>query len=405
MNVCFIGESFSMLSGTTKPIFELAKELSKKGINVTILTNKPSDNYRYVHNKLLKEKKLEDNENIRIVLIPNLCRVTLSRQTEQLQFIKQILAENDIIHGTDFLTLYAVQRLLYNFKLYRPLIYSLTGCYKLHIEHLVSAGTLSFLNLAKPAFIFKFLCPNMIFDKIFSSFDKIISTSDFITKDLYMHGISTEKVVKIPVGIDIEQFDELNKTKQIPAFYDFLYFGWGSSIRGVPDVVKAFSMVLKEEPNAKLGLFFLGSHGVEERLHSYLIKKCNDVGPSIRLSVGAKLNIVDKVKSSNAVVLPFRSPFGYSHPPLTILESMLLGKPVISTYVGSIPELISDGETGLLVRPKDINSLAQKMLLTYDKWLTNKIGNRAREYIIKTHDIKGVAKRTMDVYKEVIKRC
>jgi len=403
MNVCFVGESFSMLSGTTKPMFELAQKLSKRGINVTILTTEPSGNLREVHNRLLKEEILENNKNIRIVLIPPLYRIILFRQNNHIQFIRQILAESDIIHGADFLTLYALQRLLYKFKLCRPLIYSLTGCYKLHIEHLVNSGVSSFLNFAKPAFIFKLLCPNMIFNRIFNSFDKIISTSDFMVKDLYMHGISREKIVEIPVGIHIEQFDEFNKTRQISESYDFVYFGWGSSIRGVPDVVKAFSMVLKERSNAKLALFFLGSHGVEERLHSYLIKRCKDFGTSVRLSMDAKMNMMDIVKSSNAVVLPFRSPFGYSHPPLTVLESMLLGKPVISTYVGSIPEVISDGETGFLVRPKDVNALAQKMLLTYDKELTIEIGDRAQEYVMKTHDLKEVAKKTMDVYNEVIK--
>jgi glycosyltransferase involved in cell wall biosynthesis len=314
-----------------------------------------------------------------------------------------MLVESDIIHGFDFLTLYAVQRLLYESKLHPPLIYSLTGCYKLHIEYLLNSGVASFLNMGKPAFIFKFLCPNRIFKRLFNSFDKIVSTCDFMVDDLCIHGISREKIEKISIGIDIEQFDKFNnETRQMPTSYDFLYFGWGSSTRGVPDVVKAFSMVLKERPNAKLALFFLGSHGIEERWYGYLIQKRKDFGSSIMLSVGAKLNILDIVKSSNAVVLPFRSPFGYSHPPLTVLESMLLKKPVISTCVGSIPEIISEGEMGFLVRPRDVNALAQKMLLTYDKELTSRIGTQAREHVIKMHNIKEVAKKTRDVYNEVI---
>lgn len=399
MKVCFVGESFNMLSGTSKPMFELAQELSKKGIDVTILTTEPPLNIKEVHNRLLKEKKIR---NIKLIPVPNLSKTLLFGRGEQLQFIRDILADSDIIHGVDFLTLYAVQRLLSESKFRPPILYSLTGCYKLHIKYLLNSGVESFLNMAKPVFSFKFLCPNIVFKKIFNSFDKIISTSNFMTNDLCLHGISREKVGNIPVGIDIEPFDGFNsKTSEIPTSYDFLYFGWGSSIRGVPDVVKAFSMVLRERPNAKLALFFLGSHGIEEKLHGYLIQK-NKNFKSIVLNIGANSNIFDIIQTSNAVVLPFRSPFGYSHPPLTVLESMLLRKPVISTYVGSVPEVISNGKTGFLVRPKDINTLAQKMLLTYDRELSDRVGKQAQAYVMKTHNIKEVAKKTVHVYDEII---
>jgi len=399
MKVCFVGGSFSMLSGTSKPAFELAQELSKNGVDITILTTDLHTNIKKIHDELLNEKKFE---NVEVIAVPSLFKAILFRRNEQLQFIKDILDKVDIIHGFDFLILYAIQRLLYKSKPHPPLIYSLTGCYKLHIGYLFNSGVTSFLNMSKPAFIFKFLCPNIVFRKIFNSFDKIISTCDFMVDDMSIHGISRDKIEKIHSGLGIEQFDKFNKKKQIVTSYDFLYFGWGSSIRGVPDVVKAFNTVLKEMPNAKLALFFLGSHGIEERLHIHLIQKCKNFESSMTLRVGAKLNMMDIVKSSNVVVLPFRAPFGYSHPPLTILESMLLRKPVISTYVGSIPELISDGETGFLVHPRDVNTLAQKMLLTYDKELMSKMGNQAREYVIKTHNIEEVAKKTMDVYDTVI---
>lgn len=48
--------------------------------------------------------------------------------------------------------------------------------------------------------------------------------------------------------------------------------------------------------------------------------------------------------------------------PMTILETMALGIPNISTRIASIPEVIDDGKTGLLIEPGDVNALAESIL-------------------------------------------
>ncbi len=45
--------------------------------------------------------------------------------------------------------------------------------------------------------------------------------------------------------------------------------------------------------------------------------------------------------------------------PYTLLEAASAGLPLISTYVGGIPEIIEDGKNGLLVPPKNFNALAE----------------------------------------------
>jgi len=61
------------------------------------------------------------------------------------------------------------------------------------------------------------------------------------------------------------------------------------------------------------------------------------------------------IKACDALVLPSLT----EGLPLTILEAFALGTPVVATRVGGIPELVLDGETGLLIAPHDVDGLCR----------------------------------------------
>jgi glycosyltransferase involved in cell wall biosynthesis len=70
----------------------------------------------------------------------------------------------------------------------------------------------------------------------------------------------------------------------------------------------------------------------------------------------------------------------FENAPLAVLEPMSMGVPVIATALGGIPELVSDGETGLLVPPGDVDSLAAALSRAKDEpELMASLGERARE--------------------------
>jgi len=78
----------------------------------------------------------------------------------------------------------------------------------------------------------------------------------------------------------------------------------------------------------------------------------------------------------DAVVMPSRSE-GF---PLAIVEAMLAARPVVATPVGSIPEAVTDGETGLLIPKDDVGSLAAALRrLRDDPCLRVRLGQQGRE--------------------------
>jgi colanic acid/amylovoran biosynthesis glycosyltransferase len=84
--------------------------------------------------------------------------------------------------------------------------------------------------------------------------------------------------------------------------------------------------------------------------------------------------------------------------PNVLLEAMAMQLPVVTTPVTGIPELVRDGETGLLVPERDVNALAQAIeQLINDKTVRHKLGQQGRQTVLAGFDInKTAAQLAMD---------
>jgi glycosyltransferase involved in cell wall biosynthesis len=72
--------------------------------------------------------------------------------------------------------------------------------------------------------------------------------------------------------------------------------------------------------------------------------------------------------------------------PISIHESMGMGRPTVATRIGGIPELVDDGVTGFIIPPECSNSIAEKVLcLLRDPELVEKMGNAALERFMERH--------------------
>jgi glycosyltransferase involved in cell wall biosynthesis len=88
--------------------------------------------------------------------------------------------------------------------------------------------------------------------------------------------------------------------------------------------------------------------------------------------------------------------------PLAILEAMAAGLPVIGTRAGGIPELVVDGETGLLVAPERPDQLAAALdSLAANPERRAEMGSRGRERVQEHFSADAIARRTVDLYEEL----
>jgi len=104
----------------------------------------------------------------------------------------------------------------------------------------------------------------------------------------------------------------------------------------------------------------------------------------------------EEILAARALVLPSFA----EGLPVVIMEAMALNRPVISTYIAGIPELVNNESTGWLIPAGDVTALARAMrdaLGTPVEDLAD-MGNRARDAVLKQHDISTEAAKLRDAF-------
>ena len=90
---------------------------------------------------------------------------------------------------------------------------------------------------------------------------------------------------------------------------------------------------------------------------------------------------------------------------VVLLEAMAMKCPIVATHVGGIPEVVLDGETGILVPPKDPEQLARGIIkLLKDQSLANQMGERGYQRLRTCFNIEETVTKMEHLYKELMKK-
>ena len=247
-----------------------------------------------------------------------------------------------------------------------------------------------------------------LIDILLSYAKVIISPSEYyIEKSRFLRKYR-DKIVVIPNGINIEEFNipyskeecrgklGLSTDENIILFVGFIHPHKG------PDVlIKAMPKIIKEFPNTKS--IFVGKEG----------EKGNLEGLELLLK---KLGVEKYVKFAGFVEESLK-PFYYmaadvfclpsmtTHESFGIvnLEAMACGVPIVASKIGGVPDVVKDGENGLLVPPRDSETLADAIIyLLENEDIREKMGKNGREKT-KDYSLEKIAEMTERVYERVAK--
>ena len=217
----------------------------------------------------------------------------------------------------------------------------------------------------------------------------MVTPSEF-NKDYIIQetGCDPEKISIVRATIRLDKFCELPSIKNDNTKIKILAVGRLVEKKGFEYLIRAMQSVTKKNPSVFLNIIGDGELMADLKKLSFEL----GVAKSINF-LGAQPNEVcmEELTTSDIAVLPciIAEDGDMDVCPLTLQEAMAMSIPVISTTVGSVPELIENGKEGILVNPKDTTVLSDSIIkLSANSSLRNKMGKCGRKKIQKEFNIK-----------------
>jgi glycosyltransferase involved in cell wall biosynthesis len=223
--------------------------------------------------------------------------------------------------------------------------------------------------------------------------DRVITVSKSLAKEaVNFYGISKDKVVAIHNGVNFLDDPPIERRN---GRHVILYVGRLIQEKGLEYLIGAMPYVLSRFPEAKLQLVGDGNH--RRRLKS-LAQKLK-VDGSVDFSGIVPSDMLYSLYARASVVV---QPSIYESCGIPVLEAMSMGKPVVGARAGGIPELIKNGETGLLVEPRSSAQLGAAISTLLSNWsYSTKLGEKGRSVVTAHFTWKEVARKTLELYEEI----
>ena len=222
-------------------------------------------------------------------------------------------------------------------------------------------------------------------ETLLASLGHVIVPSESIARFLVRHGLSKNRIHVIPHGIAPAPRTRAHgeaKPLRLMTAANLEYW------KGIDTLLAACAQV---HLRVRLDVFGDGS------LRDELVREASERGIDATFH-GFVPDVRDRLADADLFVLSSRG----DNAPVSILEAMAAGLPVVSTRVGGIPELVTEGETGLLVAPDDPAALAAAIdRLGGDVALRSRLGARAVSQIAQEFTIRGAVRSTLHLYREL----
>jgi len=237
-----------------------------------------------------------------------------------------------------------------------------------------------------------------------SGVDRVIAISQYIKKILIeFYHFDKARISLIYNGVDVERFRPGIDGSSVRVRYGIhdsptvLYLGRMDPYKGVQFLLRAAPIVLQELPNAK----FVVAGGT--RFDQVKIQDLTS-SPKIRNALVFTGYVPEgDVPSLYAACDVFCYPSLWEGFGLTPAEAQASAKPVVAFNHCAIPEVVRDGETGMLVRPKGHRELAKALVrLLKDPSLRQAMGVEGRRRVQRLFNWDLATEKTLEVYKQAI---
>ena len=202
----------------------------------------------------------------------------------------------------------------------------------------------------------------------------------------------------VPNGVDTEHFSP--DVSPIEEFCDgkqnILFLGRLEKRKGLNYLLKAYEQVKQEVPDSRLIVVGPGTR-LRKRYERWI--KRHDLKDVVLIGYAPYAELPRYYKSADVFCSPATSRESFG---IVLLEAMAVGKPIVATNIDGYASVVSDGEDGVLVPPKDSKSLARALVsVLRDKALQQRMGEKGKLKAAE-YSWERVAQRVVDYYAKML---
>lgn len=236
-------------------------------------------------------------------------------------------------------------------------------------------------------------------EKTINFSEKIIVVSKKLKKvgEKYLE-VNKDKIIVVPNGINMRDI-YTGKNKNIQEYNGkkiILSVSHLIKTKGIDLNLKAIDKLKQKYPDI---IYLIIGKGKEKKDLKKLVNKLNLQNMVIFIGEVSHYEVMEYMASCDIFSLPsWNEGFG-----VVYIEAMAQGKPIIGCKGEGVEDFVENSKTGLLVKPKDVNSLVGAM----DYLLSNPdearaMGKRARKIVLENYTWEKNAEKTIEIYKEIL---
>ncbi len=232
----------------------------------------------------------------------------------------------------------------------------------------------------------------------------LVAVSPQVRDDLVELGIAPrERFVVIRLGIELDERvaagtnGRAESRRYLGISADRFAVGWigrMTAVKRTDDVLVAFKQLRDDGIDAVLCMVGDGPDREELERRAHELGVMRDT-----LFVGYQEDVAPFYAAFDALVLPS----GNEGTPVSVIEALAAGRPVVATSVGGVPDVVRDGEDGFLVEAGATGEVADRLArLARDPELRQRMGERGRERVLPRYAVERLVDDVDELYRSLI---
>lgn len=240
------------------------------------------------------------------------------------------------------------------------------------------------------------------YQDLFNTGDLFLPISECWRNRLIELGCDPSKIFVHRMGIDCKKFAFTPRHLNSGESVKFITISRLVEKKGIEYGIRAIAKLIQVIPNIEYTV--IGDGSLKQHLQK-LIQELNLDEVVQLLGWRHQQEIIELIKNSHILLMPSITAINGDQEgiPVSGMEAMAMGTPVISTLHSGIPELVQDGISGFLVAERDIEALAERMsYLSQHSELWFEMGRSGRAFVEVNYNINQLNDKLMKTYQELL---